>query len=111
MTRATTLAEHEALKLQKFRALVRHAKRHAPYYADIIRARDIDVATCTPADFPVLTKSLLMANFDGIVTDKRITRQTVADFLTRSSDPREQLFDEVTVMHTSGTSGEVGYFL
>jgi phenylacetate-CoA ligase len=106
-----TRAAHEAMQLQKFRTLVRHANAHAPYYTHMIRERGLDVETCTPADFPVLTKSLLMANFDAIVTDRRITRQVVADFLTRSTDPREQLFDEVTVMHTSGTSGEVGYFL
>lgn len=104
-------AELEARRQQKFRALVRHANAHAPYYADIIRERGLDVEACSPADFPALTKSLLMANFDAIVTDRRITRQVVADFLTRSADPRERLFDEVTVMHTSGTSGEVGYFL
>ncbi len=84
---------------------------HAPYYANIIRERGLDLDTCTPADFPVLTKSLLMANFDAIVTDPRITKQVVADFLTRSSNPAERLFDKITVTHTSGTSGEVGYFL
>jgi phenylacetate-CoA ligase len=64
-----------------------------------------------PADFPVLTKSLLMANFNDIVTDPRINKQVVADFLSLSKDPKERLFNELTVMHTSGTSGEVGYFL
>jgi phenylacetate-CoA ligase len=106
-----TRAELNALKLEKFRALVRHASNHAPYYANLIRERAIDVATCVPSDFPVLSKSALMANFDGIVTDRRITRKVVGDFLTRSSDPRDRLFNEFTVMHTSGTSGEVGYFL
>jgi phenylacetate-CoA ligase len=101
----------DADKEQKFRALVRHAHTHSRYYADIIRERALDVSTCTPADFPVLTKSILMANFDNIVTDRRITKQVVADFLTRSSDPKDLLFDEFTVTHTSGTSGEVGYFL
>jgi hypothetical protein len=97
--------------MQKFRALVCHANAHSPYYAGIIRERGLDLQSCMPADFPVLTKTLLMANFDAIVSDRRITRQRVADFLTRSSDPRELLLDKVTVMHTSGTSGEVGYFL
>jgi phenylacetate-CoA ligase len=104
-------AELDALKLQKFRTLVRHAAQHSPYYASIIRDRSIDVAACVPADFPVLTKSILMANFDDVVTDRRVTRQVVSDFLARSSDPRDRLFNELTVMHTSGTSGEVGYFL
>jgi len=104
-------ARLEAVKARKFRELLRHARAHAPYYANIIRERGIDVETCTPADFPLLTKSLLMANFNDIVTDRRATKQVIADFLSRSKDPREKLFDRLTVMHTSGTSGEVGYFL
>ena len=111
MTDPNSRAELEAVKNRKFRALARHAYAHAPYYANIVRGRAIDLNTCTPSDFPVLTKSLLMANFDDIVTDPRVSKQAVADFLSRSTDPKELLFDEFTVMHTSGTSGEVGYFL
>ena len=104
-------AKLEAAKAQKFRELARHAQACAPYYAKIIEERCIDLGTCTPADFPLLTKSLLMANFNDIVTDRRVTKQVVADFLSRSKDPQEKLFNRLTVMHTSGTSGEVGYFL
>jgi phenylacetate-CoA ligase len=106
-----TRAEREASKAQKFRALIRYAGTRAPYYANIIRERGLDVNTCTAADFPLLTKSILMANFNDIVTDRRVTKKVIADFLSRSTDPKERLFDELTVMHTSGTSGEVGYFV
>ena len=106
-----TRAGIEAAQLEKFRALVRLAEARAPYYARIIRERGIQSDTCVPGDFPVLTKSLLMANFDDIVTDHRVTRAVIAGFLSRSTDPKDRLFDELTVMHTSGTSGEVGYFL
>jgi phenylacetate-CoA ligase len=106
-----TRAALEASKEQKFRALIQHACAHAPYYANIIRERELDVNTCRAGDFPLLTKSILMANFNDILTDRRVTKQVIADFLTRSTDPQERLFDEITVMHTSGTSGEVGYFL
>ena len=106
-----TRAEFEAAQAQKFRALIRYAGARAPYYANIIRERGLDVNTCKAGDFPLLTKSILMANFNDIVTDRRITKEVVADFLTRSTDPKEQLFGQITVMHTSGTSGEVGYFL
>ena len=106
-----TRAELEAVKEQKFRALIRYACRHSPYYANIIRERGLDVETCAVGDFPLLTKSILMANFNDIVTDRRVTKQVIADFLSRSTDPKERLFDDLTVMHTSGTSGEVGYFV
>jgi phenylacetate-coenzyme A ligase PaaK-like adenylate-forming protein len=106
-----TRAEHEAEKLAKFRRLVAHAAARAPYYANIVRERGIDVASCAPTDFPVLTKSLLMENFDRIVTDRRITKRGVSDFLARSHDPKERFLGRYRVVHTSGTSGEVGYFL
>jgi phenylacetate-CoA ligase len=108
---AGTRAELEAIKQGKFRALVRHAHANSPYYTRIMRERGLDPETCLAADFPVLTKTILMANFDDILTERRITKKVVADFLTRSSDPKDLLFEEFTVLHTSGTSGEVGYFL
>src|SRR4030095_2045981 len=84
---ALTRAQLEEAKLGRFRDLVRHAQRHSPYYAQLIEERGIRVSVCTPADFPVLTKTLLMANFDRIATDRRVTKQAIADFLTRSKDP------------------------
>ena len=104
-------AELERLKLEKFRKLVRFVNERSPYYADLIRDLGIDIARCVPTDFPVLTKSIVMENFDRLVTDRRITKQGVANFLTRSVDPNDLLFGDYRVLHTSGSSGEVGYFL
>ncbi len=106
-----TREQFAAMKLGKFRALVRHANRLSPYYAQLIRERNIDVARCTPADFPPLTKATLMAEFDRIVTDRRITKDGIAEFLTRSHDPADLFLEEFRVIHTSGSSGEVGYFV
>lgn len=106
-----SIAAPDGRKLEKFRALVRYAQAHSPYYARIMQERGLSAETCTPADFPVLTKSALMQNFDEIVTDRRITKKVVADFLATSSVPTDLLFDDYIVMSTSGTSGEVGYFL
>jgi phenylacetate-coenzyme A ligase PaaK-like adenylate-forming protein len=104
-------ADFEAWKLEKFRRLVRHANEHSAYYRRIIAERKIDVARCKPADFPVLTKSLLMQNFDEISTARGVTKEGVADFLTRSHDPLELFLGKYRVIHTSGSSGEVGYFV
>jgi phenylacetate-CoA ligase len=106
-----TRTEFEAERLQKFREFVRYVQQHSPYYTALIRERGIDPATATPEQFPVLTKTELMANFDRIATDKRVTKAAIADFLTRSKDPSERFLDRFTVIHTSGSSGEVGYFV
>lgn len=104
-------AEFEAARLEKFRAFARHAAARSPYYGEVVAERGIDLERCTPADFPVLTKQILMAEFDRIVTDRRITRQAIAQFLTCSTDPNDLFLRRYRVMHTSGTSGEVGYFV
>ena len=104
-------AEIEARQLDKFRRLAAHVQKNSPYYRDLIAEHRIDVARCVPADFPPLTKTELMANFDRIVTDRRITRDAITDFLAVSKDPNELFAGAFTVVHTSGTSGEVGYFV
>lgn len=106
-----TRSQLESLQLRKFRQLVQHVNQHSPYYANVIAQAGINLETCTPRDFPVLTKKLLMQNFDQIITDRAITRSKIADFLTRSTDPLDMLEGRYHVLHTSGTSGEVGYFI
>ena len=52
-----------------------------------------------------------MQHFDEIVTVPGVTKRAIADFLTRSSDPTERFLGKYRVIHTSGSSGEVGYFV
>jgi phenylacetate-coenzyme A ligase PaaK-like adenylate-forming protein len=101
----------EADQLRKFRRLVAHAQRHSPYYRELIARLGINPATCVPTDFPVLTKREVIRHFDDIVTDRRITRERVGEFLARSCNPEELLDGRYHVLHTSGTSGTVGYFV
>lgn len=101
----------EAAQLKKFRRLVAFAQRRSPYYKAIIDERGINPATCVPTDFPVLTKNDVITHFDRIVTDRRITRDRIADFLARSTNPSELFEGRFHVLHTSGTSGTVGYFV
>jgi phenylacetate-CoA ligase len=106
-----TRPQFEAERLLRFRDLVRHAQQHSPYYASIMQKRRIDADNCLPTDFPVLTKRSLMDHFDDIVTDRRITAAGISDFLQYSRDPEEYYLGEFVVLHTSGSSGEVGYFV
>lgn len=106
-----TREQLEAAQLRKFRRLVSYVQQHSPYYHAIIDKFRIDPARCVPSDFPILTKSDVIRHFDEIVTDRRITRANIANFLARSTDPDELFEGEFHVLHTSGTSGTVGYFV
>lgn len=103
--------ELEALKLEKFRTLVRHTQQHSPYYERLITQNKIDVENCTPKDFPVLTKAMLIEHFDDIVTDRSINRAVISEFLSHSTTPNELLFNKFHVVHTSGSTGQIGYFV
>jgi phenylacetate-CoA ligase len=104
-------ARLEAAHKRKFRKLVDLVRTRSPYYQAIIREHGIDPATCTPSDFPILTKNDVIEHFDQIVTDPRVSRNRIAEFLSRSTDPQELFEREFHVVHTSGTSGTVGYFV
>jgi len=106
-----TRAELKAVQLEKFRKLASHANQHSAYYQRVISKNNIDVANCTPDQFPVLTKPLLMQHFDDIVTDRRISKEGISKFLSHSTDPNELLFDQFHIVHTSGSSGQIGYFV
>ncbi len=106
-----TRRQLESMQLRKFRRLVAHAKQNSPYYARLIEEQAIDVETCTSADFPVLTKPVLIEHFDDIVTDRRINKRVVSEFLRHSRDPNDLLFKQYHVVHTSGSSGQIAYFV
>jgi phenylacetate-coenzyme A ligase PaaK-like adenylate-forming protein len=52
-----------------------------------------------------------MRHIDEIATAPGVTKGAIAEFLTRSHDPAELFLDRYRVIHTSGSSGEVGYFV
>ena len=105
------MSDFEIERLKKFRKLVRYANANSPYYAKVIKENGICIDTATPEDFPVLTKTMAMENFDDIVTDRRITKKAIEEFVTASSDPRELFLNKYTALVTSGSSGEEGYFV
>lgn len=101
----------EAAQLRKFRKLVSWAQAHSPYYRKIILERKIDSLKCVPTDFPILTKSEVNEHFDEIVTDRTLSRKRITDFLAQSTDPGDLLDGRYHVVHTSGTSGTLGYYV
>lgn len=101
----------ETMQIRKFRRLVSYIAKHSDYYQKIIRDNQIDLEKCVPSDFPILTKTDLMKNFDAIVTDKSITLHRISQYLEEKHDPAEMYEGKYTVIHTSGTSGQIGIFV
>jgi putative adenylate-forming enzyme len=87
---------------------LRHAVEASPYYRETIGKL---VAREAPLEeFPTLTKRRLMANFDRIVTDRRLSRISVEQHID-SGQAGTLLLGEYLVAATGGTTGERGLFL
>ena len=100
-------AEREA----RLRAFIRMAKEASPWHGQ--RLAHIDPDTMTEADFssiPPMTKDDLMENFDGILTDRRLSRSIVEAHLDSLEDD-SYLLDEFHAVASGGSSGTRGVFV
>ncbi len=99
------------LQRKKFLTLVQYAAEHSRYYQNIITQNNIDITNCRPEDFPLLTKEKLIDHFDEIVTNKQITKEKISKFLQTSKDSNDLFLNKYYVIHTSGSSGTIGYYV
>ena len=106
-----TRAEFERRQLKRFRNFAAFVQGRSRYYGRVMKEHGIDPATCTPQQFPVLAKTDVLRNFDDIVTEPEVTTRGIEEFLHGSHDPLERYLGRYTVIHTSGTSGQVGHFV
>jgi phenylacetate-CoA ligase len=97
-TRRQLLA-HQRKRLQ---AVLHQAISASPYYRETIGAL---VARGAPLEeFPVLTKSQLVANFDRIVTDRRLRLADIERHLA-GEHAADMLFGQYRACATGGTTG------
>ena len=96
------LLEYQRTRL---REIVRHAVANSPYYRRVIG--DVGNGDIDLQRLPVLTKTTLMAEFDRIVTDRRL-RLAEAEQHLAGEQADEPLFGEYRVVASGGTTGQRG---
>ncbi|MEZ5832541.1 MAG: hypothetical protein R3D05_15315 [Dongiaceae bacterium] len=91
-----------AYQQERLWAVLRHAVDTSPYYRDTIGHL---VARGAPLEeFPVLTKKQLVANFDRIVTDRRLSLATIERHLA-GANAAKPIFGQYRACATGGTTG------
>lgn len=106
---AEQVREHQRRRL---RALLAHASEHSVFHARRLRGIDADAFELSDlAGLPVMTKTEMMANFDEVVTDRRLTRPVVEEHLARSTDRPSLLLGEYVCLVSGGSSGVRGVFV
>jgi hypothetical protein len=80
---------------QRWQTLLAYIWQHSAFYRDYYRSHGIQgdhLADLTPSDLPFMTKTSLMEHFDQAVTDPRLRKRELEEWLRESRDPAE-LFD------------------
>lgn len=99
------------LRTAQLRRVLAHAKQRSSWHAHRLRAFDVEHAGVdTLAQIEPMTKADLMANWDAITIDPRLTLDACERHLETLSTPA-YLLDEYTVVTTSGSSGVRGVFV
>jgi len=106
---AAQLAAHQR---ERLRELVQHAAEHSPFHARRLRGPDLsqfEVGDLTR--LPVMTKSQMMAGFDDVLTDRRLSLRLVEQHLAGSLREPGLLLDQYVCLTSGGSSGLRGIFV
>ena len=94
---------HQQRQLSELRRFV---LERSPFYRRFHRGLDQGPL----ADLPILTKAVMMENFDDLVTDRAVRLADIDVFIRRDGG-RGLFHDRYVVLSTSGSTGRRGLFL
>ncbi|POZ89427.1 MULTISPECIES: phenylacetate--CoA ligase family protein [Petrotoga] len=103
-----------ALREKKFRKILKYAYRKIPFYKDFYASYGIKenmLQEIPIYELPTINKNIMIDNFDKFFKDNQITKNKVEDFLKNNPNPTSLLYDKYHVIHSSGSTGTVGYYL
>ena len=85
----------------------------SPFYREFYGShgiREKDLFELSITDLPLVSKQHLIDNFDRAVTDPRLNKRDLEEWFQHHRNPRERFYDDLVVVHSSGTSGNIGIF-
>ena len=91
-----------------FHNFLRFAWENSAFYRKLYHSygiRESDLDHITLQDLPIVTKQMALDNFDELVTDPRIRKAALEEWLEHDHDPRSRFLGEFLVIHSSGSSG------
>ena len=106
---AERLAEHQR---ERLRALLAGAVERSPFHACRLAGIDVERFELTQlAELPVMSKAQMIASFDELLCDRRLTRARVERQLAASAHEPSLLYDEYVCLVSGGSSGLRGIFV
>lgn len=104
----------KAVRNLRLRKLLRYAKTHSPWYLKQLAHLNLEEFTEEQlSEIPPLDKATLMAHWDEIVTDRRLSLALVEQHIEKMKDDGDTLYllDCYHALATSGSSGKRGIYV
>ena len=99
---------------KKLREMLLFAYKHSPYYHKAFKEAGINsrnISSVPIENFPTIDKNTMLENFDRIITVKDITQEKLRQFDTANKLDKKSLGGKYHMVHSSGSTGDPGYFL
>ena len=109
-----TQTEIKQLQNQKLHKLLQYAWDHSIYYRKSFEQAGItkeQLLTRPLSDFPTIDKSILMENFDELVTVSDLKQEELRKSDEKQRADRKPYRGQYHVVHSSGSTGKPGYFV
>ncbi len=109
-----TVEEISSLQTKKLKRLLHYAYEHSAYYRSSFERAGItdEMIDSTPLSaFPVMDKSVLMSQFEEIITVPDLTQKEIRDFDEKETAGKKLFQDKYHIVHSSGSTGTPKYFV
>ncbi len=109
-----TAEEISSLQTKKLKRLLHYAYEHSTYYRNSFERAGItaDMIDSTPLSaFPVMDKSVLMSQFEEIITVPNLTQEEIRSFDEKETIDKKLFQDKYHIVHSSGSTGTPKYFV
>lgn len=104
----------ESLQRTRLQKLLRHALNNSNFYKNYYKSYGItldNIDTVKLSDLPIITKKIMMDNFDDLVCDSRLKRKELENFVTNPKNHGKKFQGRFQIVHSSGSTGTPGIFV
>lgn len=108
-----SVAQMKQLQNKKLRKMLHFAWEHSKFYRNAFERAGIteeQLSTLPLPAFPTIDKNILIEHFDELVTVSDLKQEELRQF-DREGYSGEKMFRNYHVVHSSGSTGEPGYFV
>ncbi len=102
------------LQDKKLKKILKYAFKNSVFYNRLFKKNGIeykDLDNIKLKNLPIVNKKMIMDNFNDVLTINNIKKNDIVKFIENNPNPEKMYKNKYIVVHSSGTTGEIGYYI